>query len=94
MVRSSPRYSASLINACPIDTSSTQLGADFYKANRKETAQPLKEQFIQMEELLKAIGCPVFMSQDYEADDYAASLVEKFQGPYNPALYPEAFLKP
>lgn len=59
----------------------TQLGADFYKANRKETAQPLKEQFIQMEELLKAIGCPVFMSQDYEADDYAASLVEKFQGP-------------
>ena len=59
----------------------TQLGADFYKANRKETAQPLKEQFVQMEELLKAIGCPVFMSQDYEADDYAASLVEKFQGP-------------
>ena len=34
----------------------TQLGADFYKANRKETAQPLKEQFIQMEELLEAIG--------------------------------------
>ena len=42
---------------------------------------PLKEQFVQMEEYLKAIGCPVFMSQDYEADDYAASLVEKFQGP-------------
>ena len=34
-----------------------------------------------MEEFLKAIGCPVFMSPDYEADDYAASLVEKFQGP-------------
>ena len=59
----------------------TQLGADFYKANRKETAQPLKEQFVQMEEFLKKIGCPVFMSMDYEADDYAASLVEKFQGP-------------
>ena len=59
----------------------TQLGADFYKANRKETAQPLKEQFVQMEEFLKEIGCPVFMSMDYEADDYAASLVEKFQGP-------------
>ena len=59
----------------------TQLGADFYKANRKETAQPLKEQFVQMEEFLKVIGCPVFMSPDYEADDYAASLVEKFQGP-------------
>ena len=58
----------------------TQLGADFYTANRKETAQPLTEQFIQMEEFLKEIGCPVFMSMDYEADDYAASLVEKFQG--------------
>lgn len=58
-----------------------QLGADFYKANRKATAKPLKEQFIQMEEFLKVIGCPVFMSPDYEADDYAASLVEKFQGP-------------
>lgn len=34
-----------------------------------------------MEEFLKEIGCPVFMSMDYEADDYAASLVEKFQGP-------------
>ena len=34
-----------------------------------------------MEKLLNAIGCPVFMSPDYEADDYAASLVEKFQGP-------------
>lgn len=59
----------------------TQLGADFYKANRKETAKPLKEQFVQMEEFLKEIGCPVFMSPDYEADDYAASLVEKFEGP-------------
>ena len=59
----------------------TQLGADFYKSNRKETAQPLKEQFVQMEEFLKVIGCPVFMSPKYEADDYAASLVEKFQGP-------------
>lgn len=46
----------------------TQLGADFYKANRKETAQPLKDQFVQMEEFLKAIGCPVFMSPDYEAE--------------------------
>ena len=59
----------------------TELGADFYKANRKETARPLKEQFAQMEKLLKNIGCPVFMSPDYEADDYVASLVEKFQGP-------------
>nr|WP_294679324.1 5'-3' exonuclease H3TH domain-containing protein [uncultured Blautia sp.] len=59
----------------------TELGADFYKANRKETAQPLKEQFVQMEEFLNEIGCPVFMSREYEADDYAASLVRKFEGP-------------
>ena len=58
----------------------TQLGADFYKANRKETAQPLKEQFVQMEEFLKAIGCPVFMSQDYEADEnhYVLSDINKY----------------
>ena len=34
-----------------------------------------------MEEFLQEIGCAVFMSDDYEADDYAASLVEKFEGP-------------
>ena len=38
--------------------------------------ETIKEQFIQMEEFLQEIGCAVFMSDDYEADDYAASLVE------------------
>lgn len=59
----------------------TQLGADFYKANRKETPEPLKQQFIAMEEILQKIGCKVLMHPDYEADDFAASLVEKFAGP-------------
>lgn len=59
----------------------TILGADSYKANRKEAPQPLKEQFIAMEELLQKIGCQVLMDKDYEADDFAASLVKKFESP-------------
>lgn len=59
----------------------TQLGADSYKANRKETPAPLKEQFIAMEELLQKIGCQILMDKDYEADDFAASLVKKFESP-------------
>ena len=55
----------------------TQLGADYYKANRKETASPLKSQFIQMEQFLRNIGVPVLCSPDYEADDYVASIVAK-----------------
>lgn len=56
----------------------TQLGADFYKANRKATPEPLKEQFIAMEEILEKIGFKVLIHDDYEADDFAASLVRKF----------------
>ena len=76
-----PEYAAFTFDMTRDTFRRTQLGADFYKANRKETAQPLKEQFVQMEDFLKAIGCPVFMSPEYEADDYAASLVQKFEGP-------------
>ena len=59
----------------------TELGADMYKANRKATPAPLKEQFIAMENLLQKIGCKVLMDSNYEADDFAASLVKKFEGP-------------
>lgn len=59
----------------------TVLGADSYKANRKEAPAPLKEQFIAMENLLQKIGCQVLMDKDYEADDFAASLVKKFESP-------------
>lgn len=76
-----PEYVAFVFDKTRDTFRRTELGADFYKANRKETAKPLKEQFIQMEEFLQEIGCAVFMSDDYEADDYAASLVEKFEGP-------------
>ena len=76
-----PEYVAFVFDKTRDTFRRTELGADFYKANRKETAKPLKEQFVQMEEFLQEIGCAVFMSDDYEADDYAASLVEKFEGP-------------
>lgn len=52
-----------------------------YKAKRSETPAPLKEQFVSMEEILKRMGFQVLFSDEYEADDYAASLVTKFEGP-------------
>lgn len=59
----------------------TLLGADSYKANRKESPAPLREQYIAMENLLQKTGCQVLMDKDYEADDFAASLVKKFESP-------------
>lgn len=52
-----------------------------YKAKRSETPAPLKEQFQSMEEILKRMGFQVLFSDEFEADDYAASLVTKFEGP-------------
>ena len=57
----------------------TELGADFYKANRSETASPLKSQFVQMEDFLEQIGVRVLYGPNYEADDYIASIVSKFE---------------
>lgn len=59
----------------------TQLHAEMYKAQRKETPQPLKEQFAGMEEALSQIGFTVLCGDDYEADDYAASVIRKFEDP-------------
>ncbi|MGN0242292.1 MAG: 5'-3' exonuclease H3TH domain-containing protein [Candidatus Weimeria sp.] len=44
-----------------------------YKAQRSATPEPLKDQFVQMEEMLQEIGYAVEMSDDYEADDLAGS---------------------
>lgn len=52
-----------------------------YKAKRSETPEPLKEQFRNMEEILQRMGFRVLYSDEFEADDYAASLVAKFEGP-------------
>lgn len=45
-----------------------------YKAKRLPTQAPLKEQFIRMEEILTECGIPVFISDNYEADDLAGTL--------------------
>ncbi|MDK2564139.1 5'-3' exonuclease H3TH domain-containing protein [Romboutsia sedimentorum] len=50
-----------------------------YKANRSETPHPLKSQFKLLTELLQEINIPVFSHCNYEADDFAGSLVKKFE---------------
>ena len=50
-----------------------------YKGNRKATPEPLKEQFVLCQELLEYIGIKQFMSKEYEADEYAGSLADKFK---------------
>lgn len=56
----------------------TELGAEFYKANRKPTPSPLSNQFIQIEEFLDDIGIKVVYDDNYEADDLIASYANKF----------------
>lgn len=50
-----------------------------YKAQRKPTPEPLKEQFITIQESLKKMGFPVFCENGYEADDFAGTLAKKFE---------------
>ena len=50
-----------------------------YKSNRSETPYPLKSQFKLLNGLLQEINIPVFSDTDYEADDFAGSLVKKFE---------------
>jgi DNA polymerase-1 len=50
-----------------------------YKGNRGETPEPLKEQFVNMEEMLKAIGFQVMFDDNYEADDIVGSVVSKYE---------------
>ena len=50
-----------------------------YKANRSETPHPLKSQFKLLTDMLEDINIPVFSHRDYEADDFAGSLVKKFE---------------
>lgn len=50
-----------------------------YKGNRGITPEPLKSQFVLMEQILEEIGFQVLYSDEYEADDYAGSLVYKFR---------------
>ena len=49
-----------------------------YKGTRGETPAPLKQQFVLAEEMFQEMGFPVFFSDQYEADDFAGSITEKF----------------
>ncbi|WP_051233872.1 5'-3' exonuclease [Butyrivibrio sp. NC3005] len=50
-----------------------------YKANRGETPDPLKEQFVNMENMLIKMGFPVFFDDNFEADDIVGSIAAKFE---------------
>lgn len=50
-----------------------------YKGNRKETPNPLKQQFILAEKIFEYLGIPVLYHKDYEADDLVASITKKFE---------------
>lgn len=50
-----------------------------YKANRKETPKPLKEQFKLLTEMLPKMNIPVFSHEYYEADDFAGTIAKKFE---------------
>lgn len=49
-----------------------------YKGNRSVTPSPLKEQFFAAEKMFEELGIAVYYSNEYEADDFAGSLAEKF----------------
>lgn len=50
-----------------------------YKGTRKKTPKPLSEQFKLIQEVLRYIGIPVFVSFEFEADDFAGSLARRFE---------------
>lgn len=54
-----------------------------YKANRDETPDPLKQQFILCQKILKNIGVKQFFSENFEADDYAGTLSKMFENDIN-----------
>ena len=50
-----------------------------YKGNRGDTPEPLKEQFENMENLLKELGFVVLYDNRFEADDIVGSVVTRFE---------------
>lgn len=50
-----------------------------YKANRKETALEIKEQFGITQDVLRGMGVPQFSVKGYEADDIIGTLAEIFK---------------
>lgn len=77
MKRQQPAYMAFVFDKTR-DTFRRELYPD-YKGTRGRTPEPLKQQFVLMEQILEETGFKVLYSDRYEADDYAGSLVMKFR---------------
>lgn len=60
---------------------------DDYKAQRKETDPILSSQFKLIQDILDQIGIKMFMNEEYEADDFAGSIAEKFKNEVNVYLW-------
>ncbi len=68
--------------AVVLDSNRNTFRKDFYpeyKAQRDEKPEPLKEQFRSFEDILNSWGINVLIHTRYEADDFAGSLVKKFE---------------
>lgn len=55
-----------------------EISAD-YKGTRKETPQPLKQQFILCQQLCEKMGIVQFKDERYEADDFCGTLAKRFE---------------
>ena len=57
-----------------------------YKAQRSETPVPLKQQMILIQQILSDAGFPVLLCDEYEADDLAGSVAQKYRENYEVSL--------
>ncbi len=60
------------------DTFRRELYPD-YKANRGDTAEPLRLQYELCQNVLRELGIPQFMDDRFEADDFCGTLSKKFE---------------
>lgn len=58
-----------------------------YKAQRKPSPAPLKQQFAAMEQIVEKLGIQCLYSDNVEADDFAGSIVKKFSAPNCPIRF-------
>ena len=58
-----------------------------YKGQRKPAPAPLKEQMIAMQKILNDLHIACLVSDTYEADDLAGSVIKKFEGPSCPMRF-------
>lgn len=86
MEQQKPEYIAVCFDEARESTFRRRLYPD-YKGQRSASPDPLKRQMVNIRTILQAVGVPVLMSKEYEADDYAGSLVRQFEGPNMPVRF-------